>query len=1598
MKSQFVLKLYWARALRGPLLVLGLMLIITNTTYANTVTLTSSYPGKWSIALNAASLPVDNCESVANEPQLKQCIDNDVAANSQYYSIYQPWLATDVFPNPDSLGCTDGVEVFSGIECNWEFLSESSGGFSIDIAMQCLNGGAPNPTIFGDEGAVVSGWCLVLGVAPPPVTTPTCADGSTPSNGQDTCASSGELKTGDPDACQCGGDPINIGSGNMYLKATDYKAGGPFPLEFTRFYNSAVAIQGASPDGADQTLGAGWSSNLTGPHLYINITQQYVTCQDTSTDPPTDYVCPANSSPAVVTVWRPDGTQSVFSGAESSQQAGIPEALVPEPGAVGQLSYGTLPTLLSSSSYTGTGYIYLRNDGYTEFYNDLGQVLMIQSPQGTQQTYTYDSSGRLTAVIAAASVYTNYPDTQSLRIVLTYDTDNRIQTVTKCVYFPTILPPESPCEGPSVYTYTYDANDNLIQVQYPDNSTVKYLYEDAAYPNALTGIIDENSNRYATWGYDAQGRANSSYNGNGSSTANNTNIVYNADGSADVTEPTGLVRHLTFTTVNGTSLLASASEPCTMCRDKSATVVYQDINGDPYISGVLYKTVTDFNGNTTKYVIDPQGRELSKTEAYGTQDQRAITTTWNNTVGMPEQVVLSNGSGQAVKQTTYCYNYSNSACTDSAGIGQVWTVTVSDPINNVSRTTTYTYQYSSTNTICNGALASVKGPRTDVNQTTTYSGCMWDVYHFSQTYTSNTLGQVSEIALNSDMENYEVTDPYEATNPNVTRYAFQYDARQRLISKSVLPRQGSEEVTQYGYDLAGNLIKITLPTGGYIQYGHDTAHRLVSVTDSDNETINYTLDALGNRTDQKVLNSSGATVRERQAVYDNLNRLSQVIGGMQQTTNYTDDPDGNLTGVTDPLSNPTTFQRDPLNRIFSKLDAAGGTTTSNYDPLNHATDVTSPRGLDTHYVYDAFGDVLQESSRDRGVTNYTYDLAGNLTNKTDAIGNIENRTYDVLNRLTQVSYPQNASKNVTYTYDQGTCLGYTTNYIGNDSPYAPFEGAIIGRLICMTDSSGTTAYNSYDWYGNLTGKTITIGSNVFGVGYVYDLSNNITQIYLSSAVNGAGSALNAIIYTRDTLGKITEVDGQSNVGMSSTPFAIAKSIAYEPFGPSNSLKYENGLLETRTFDNDYRLTGISIPAVMGLAYTYDSDDNVKVVTDSVSAHSQSLGQTASYDALNRIGSWQGKYGTITSLALGYDADGDRASETTNGTSTGTYNYGNTSDQLLSITGNGAATYGYDAMGDVTTDATYKYSYDQRERLTSINNAGTNALVATYYYNGLGQRAKKVVGTKTTYFIYDESGHLLTELNGSDVPTQTYIWLGDRPIANFNGTITAATSAFYIHADRINTPRVMTNSSKAVDWIWQSGPFGDGVATVISGSGLNLRLPGQYYDTETGDHYNYFREYSPGTGRYLESDPIGLGGGVNTYAYVTDNPMRFTDPFGLCSKKNNQTTSVVPVPGYKSPGNCIDNSLYNTYGSDAALRAEFFTATNLLPGPNAASAREAVVLKGALVYGPQLPISPLQGSSLAAGAAEAAPFIDLIGALLTIPATWQYLYAYNQCYP
>ena len=183
-------------------------------------------------------------------------------------------------------------------------------------------------------------------------------------------------------------------------------------------------------------------------------------------------------------------------------------------------------------------------------------------------------------------------------------------------------------------------------------------------------------------------------------------------------------------------------------------------------------------------------------------------------------------------------------------------------------------------------------------------------------------------------------------------------------------------------------------------------------------------------------------------------------------------------------------------------------------------------------------------------------------------------------------------------------------------------------------------------------------------------------------------------------------------------------------------------------------------------------------------------------------------------------------------------------------------------------------------------------------------------------------------------------------APVNVTVNAAVAQLYfIHTDHLNTPRVITNQASQVVWRWDHAePFGSNPPNENpSGLGTftcNLRLPGQYFDKETNLHYNYFRDYDPGIGRYVQSDPIGLKGGLNTYAYVNARPLTSTDPHGLKSITEKAAGELAEKIGSATPAAaigracgiklCVRGQTANSPGRYTLILQECEPATALMP--------------------------------------------------------------------
>jgi len=1313
-------------------------------------------------------------------------------------------------------------------------------------------------------------------------------------------------------SCTSDGNPINFTTGNKFQAETDFKAKGKHALRFIRYYNSQSTSQYKT------TLGAQWRHNF-------------------------DYSLTSYSTMSVVT-YTPDGKSRLWSsktGSVTLRQQVLDHYHNHHDGDVPlyENKAGEPKTYTSSAEpgafliQTTEGWELVKAVGQVEKYSSAGKITLITTQEGFTKHFFYNENNLLSEV----------QDHFGNRLIFTYNIDSNIESLT--------------LSDTTVIHYQYDGN-LLTAVIYPDstptdgsdNPRKQYLYENVQYPNALTGITDENGNRSATWGYSLFERANSSEHADGTDRYTFTyNGLDSTTGkrSTTVTNPLGKETTYYYQKINGKNRVTDVEgHPSQNCAGANKSNIYDG-------SGFL-TSKTDWNGHITNYQRDAKGHEISRIEAVGTPEEETITTERTD-YGLPIVVTKSG------KATAYTYGAKN----------QILTQTVTDATTNESRTTTYTY-----NTF--GLMVSRDGPRTDVQ----------DITHYSYDNQGNLATVINALGHASTIVSYDGAGrPLELEDPNTLRSQLEYDARGRLASQTTAGAS-----TRYQYDAVGNVTRITQPSGVYLAYGYDSANRLTGITDSLSNSINYTLDAAGNRTQEQIHDNIGALTRTRQMIYDELSRLLDNIGASGQTTHYTYDANGNPLTVTDPLNQVTQNSYDALNRLTQSMDPLGATTQYGYDALDNLTSVTDPRLLTTSYSYNAFGDLLSQTSPDTGTTTFTYDAAGNRLSQTDARGITSTYSYDALNRLIGTQYPD-SSLNVSYSYDQGA-LG-------------------IGRLTGMQDAVGNTRY-SYDERGNRITESRQSGSLTTVTHYTYDVSGNLMGMTYPSG--------RKVEYERDAAGQIIQVtttyDNQTEI--------VADNLTYLPFGPLRQLTYGNGLQQNRSYDQDYRLTQQETAGLRSHDYEFDLSGNITRITDNQNID---IGQILGYDELNRLTQADGGYGAIL---YSYDSVGNRLSHIKDG-ALEEYTYAADSQQLLDITGVNPENRSYDAAGNSLQVNGASLTYNDANRLSQ---AVKGNITASYHHNGKGERGSKTINGTTIHFIYNQSGQLIAELNGSGDTQREFIYLNGQPIvlANIGGetppgtlnlnqhpilsyggsqdisgeanvsadgitltvtgngwkkiaysytltentvlefdfqssaqgeihgigfdtdasidntktfrlygtqnwgisnfatytgtgtvhyripvgqfytgnfhwlffvndhdvssptgesrfsniqvyedgatqppTITAG-GLYYIHNDHLGTPQIMTDDTGTVVWQGDYQPFGQ-VQASINTVENPLRFPGQYFDKETGLHYNYFRTYDPATGRYITSDPIGIDGGLNTYLYAYANPLKYVDPTG-----------------------------------------------------------------------------------------------------------------------
>ncbi|MGF6350948.1 RHS repeat-associated core domain-containing protein [Variovorax sp. W2I14] len=858
-------------------------------------------------------------------------------------------------------------------------------------------------------------------------------------------------------------------------------------------------------------------------------------------------------------------------------------------------------------------------------------------------------------------------------------------------------------------------------------------------------------------------------------------------------------------------------------------------------------------------------------QASGTPEAKTIATQWHSLFSLPTLVT------EADRTTAYTYD----------AVGNALTKTVTDTATSKAQLWQWTYnaqQLVETATEPNGAVSSYT----------------YDTRGNVLTST-NALGQVTSYGY--DTSNRVVSST--ALNGLVTTYT--YDARDRLLTQTV-----GGQTTTLTYKAYGTVETITLPTGLVLTYTYDAAHRLTGWSNNRGESGTYTLDGMGNRTAEQIKNSAGNVAWNTARTINNINRLSAKTEGLNQTSSFGYDANGELITQTNGLNQSTQYGLDSLRRVKAVTDAVSATATLKYNALDAVTEAKDFKGVATTYARDAQGNATTEGSSDTGTASTQYDNLGLPSQITDALGQATTITRDALGRPTSLVFAD--GKTTTLRYD------LTANSKG--------------YLSEIVDRSGTTEYTR-DAFGRVTLKKQTlINGSVQQVSYAYNPNGTLASI---GYPNGS-----TLTHAYDSTGRLT--------GLSVNGTPLVANVAWSPLGQPTAWTWafaNPATAASRSFDTAGRMTATDFSS-----YVYDAAGRITSLTqnlyqpgDADPTHSTigsgNVTWTVDYNSVGRI---TGFNATGNAAGFGYDTNGNRSSSTRvlgSLSTSRTYTVGAASNQLTGFTqsingaSNTSVTYGYNANGDLLSDGLRSYTYDAEGRLAAATTGATDVSPTTRYaHNALGQRVfkteplyppsqgdeadpgfmasliaffTKLWSPSTTQaeqlgyaYVYDEQGTLIAEVGSGGTQSAgqaQYIYLptanGPMPIA---AVIDGATYA--MHSDHLNTPRKLTNADGQAVWQWSYSAFGEDKPTLaknrfanlettpnpgttgISEVKFNLRYPGQYADEESGLFYNYFRSYDARTGRYSQPDPIGLDGGWNRFGYVGGNPLGLADPFGL----------------------------------------------------------------------------------------------------------------------
>nr|WP_174248212.1 RHS repeat-associated core domain-containing protein [Pseudomonas chlororaphis] len=633
--------------------------------------------------------------------------------------------------------------------------------------------------------------------------------------------------------------------------------------------------------------------------------------------------------------------------------------------------------------------------------------------------------------------------------------------------------------------------------------------------------------------------------------------------------------------------------------------------------------------------------------------------------------------------------------------------------------------------------------------------------------------------------------------------------------------------THYRYDRQGRLLEITHPDGSRHQLGWNGLGQLLEERLPDGGQRKYRYDALGRQITRQ--DESGAITHYQ---WDAANRLAQITlpGGATRAFSY--NAYGKVTAERDELGRITRYEyADNLHLVSRRINPDGSQLRYRYDNARLLlTDIENERGEQYHLDYYPNGLIQQETGFDGRSTAYAYDLNGKLLKKTE--------------------FGDDGSELVT-----------------------EYQRDAAGRLLVKTLADGEEIHYSYDALGRL----VSVDDGHWPLAYEYDLQDRLITEH-----QGWGT----LRYEYDKLGQLSHCrlpDG-SKLDYRHAPGGQLSSIdlngsrlTSHQFNAGREQQRQQGLLLSQyQYDEQGRLQAHSVSQqqhgqhhnLYRRAYAYDANGNLAGIDDSRKGNLR-----YHYDPLDRLINVRG----ATPESFAHDPAGNLLGQGDQPAA----NLANVKGNRLLMQGD--RHYDYDAFGNLSRERrgagqklVTEYQYDCQHRLIGVSLPGGST--ATYKYDTFGRRIAKTVDGRTTEFLW-QGEQLIAESAENRYRSYIYEPGTFRPLAMLDGEGPQTTTPFYYQLDHLGTPQELTAYSGEIMWSAKYRAYGNLAALDVCEIDNPLRFQGQYFDTETGLHYNRYRYYNPSSGRFLTPDPIKLAGGLNNYQYVP-NPTGWVDPLGL----------------------------------------------------------------------------------------------------------------------